>query len=115
MQTQNRILDDLAKLMTNAAGAAQGVKAEIDTLFRQRAEKLLAELDLVTREEFDAVQAMAAAARSDNARLEEMLADVTNRLEAVEAKPRAARKKPVKTETPAKDNQNAAEDDAESA
>ncbi len=110
MQTQNRILDDLAKLVTNAAGAAQGVKAEIDTLFRQRAEKLLAELDMVTREEFEAVQAMAAAARSDNARLEDVIADLTKRLDALEAKPRTTRKKPTKTGPSAKQDRKAAED-----
>lgn len=110
MQTQNRILDDLAKLVTNAAGAAQGVKAEIDTLFRQRAEKLLSELDLVTREEFEAVQAMAATARSENARLEEVVADLTKRLDALEAKPRTTRKKPAKTSSPAKEGEKAAND-----
>jgi BMFP domain-containing protein YqiC len=115
MQTQNRILDDLAKLVTNAAGAAQGVKAEIDTLFRQRAEKLLAELDLVTREEFEAVQAMAAAARTENARLEEMLTDLTKRLEKLETKPRATRKKPAKSEMPAKESKRAPDDEAGSA
>ncbi len=66
MQTENRMLDQLAKLVSNAAGAAQGVKAEIDTLFRQRTERLLADLDLVPREEFEAVKAMAALAREQN-------------------------------------------------
>lgn len=113
MQTQNRILDDLAKLVTNAAGAAQGVKAEIDTLFRQRAEKLLSELDLVTRDEFEAVQAMAAAARSDNARLEDVIADLTKRLDALEAKPRTTRKKPAKTSSAVKESKKAAEGGAE--
>ena len=115
MQTQNRILDDLAKLVTNAAGAAQGVKAEIDTLFRQRAEKLLAELDLVTREEFEAVQAMAAAARTENARLEEMLTDLTKRLEKLETKPRATRRKPAKSEMPANEGRKAPDGEAGSA
>ena len=84
MQTENRFLDDLAKLMTNAAGAAQGVKAEIDMLFRQRAERILLELDLVTRDEFDAVQAMAAQARSENAELEARLTAIEDRLARLE-------------------------------
>lgn len=94
MQTENRLLDDLAKLMTNAAGAAQGVKSELDTLFRQRAERLMTDLDLVSRDEFDAVQAMAAEARAENARLEARLADLEARLVKQEksAKPATARK-----------------------
>jgi len=74
MQTQSKIFDDFAKLLTNAAGAAQGVKAEIDTLVRQQAERLINELDLVTREEFDAVKEMAAKARQENEALSERLA-----------------------------------------
>lgn len=84
MQTQNRFLDDLAKIMTNAAGAAQGVRTEIDMLFRQRAERLLAELELVTRDEFDAVQAMAAQARGENAELKSKLAAMEARLARLE-------------------------------
>ena len=74
MQTQSKIFDDFARLLTNAAGAAQGVKAEIDTLVRQQAERLINELDLVTREEFDVVKEMAAKARQENEALSERLA-----------------------------------------
>ena len=77
MQTQSKILDDFARLLTNAAGAAQGVKEEIETLVRQQVERFLAEFDLVTREEFDAVRAMAVKAREENE-------DLATRLAALE-------------------------------
>ena len=66
MQTENPILDGLARFFTDAAGAAQGLRDEIDTFVRQRLEKLVADMDFVTREEHDAVKAMAAKARAEN-------------------------------------------------
>lgn len=74
MQSDNPILDGLARFMTDAAGAAQSVRAEIDTFMRQRLERLVAEMDFVPREEFDAVKAMAAKARAENERLESRIA-----------------------------------------
>lgn len=74
----NRILDDLAKLMTDAAGAAQGVRREVETAFRGQAERILNSMDVVQREEFEAVREMAAKAREENARL-------SARLDALEA------------------------------
>ena len=56
---QNRIFDELAKLMTDAAGAAQGVRREVESAFRAQAERMIASMDLVQREEFDAVREMA--------------------------------------------------------
>ncbi len=76
-QSQNPIFDELAKLMTNAAGAAQGVTKEMEALFRSQGQKMLNEMDLVSREEFEAVKEMAAKARLEN---EELKA----RLEALE-------------------------------
>ena len=70
MQTDNRILDGMAKFFTNAAGAAQSFKAEMDTLIKARIERVIAELDFVPREEFQAVKAMAAKARTQNEKLE---------------------------------------------
>ncbi|MCW5730053.1 MAG: accessory factor UbiK family protein [Alphaproteobacteria bacterium] len=69
MQTDNRLLDDLARLAAGAAGTLQGLRGEIDNLVRQQLERLLAGMDLVSREEFEAVKAMAAAARAENERL----------------------------------------------
>ncbi len=65
MQTQNPILDDLAHLASGAAGIAAGIKAEVETQLRQRIERWLSELDLVPREEFEAVKDMAAKARAE--------------------------------------------------
>lgn len=74
----NRILDDFARLMTDAAGAAQGVRREAETAFRAQAERVLNAMDVVQREEFEAVREMAVKAREENARL-------AARIEALEA------------------------------
>ena len=79
-QSSNRILDDLARLMTDAAGAAQGLKGEMQTLMRSQGERFLHEMDLVQREEFEAVKAMAAKAREENERLEARLAALEARM-----------------------------------
>lgn len=77
-QTQNRVLDEIARMFTNAAGAAQGVRQEVETVIRSQAERLVADLDLVPREEFEVVRAMAALAREENEALKA-------RIEALEA------------------------------
>lgn len=78
MQTQNKILDDLSQLMTNAMGVAQGAKGEAETAVKGFMDRWLADRDFVTRDEFDAVRAMAQKAREENIAL-------TARLEALEA------------------------------
>jgi BMFP domain-containing protein YqiC len=80
MQSDNPILDGLARLVTDAAGAAQSVRSEVDTFMRQRLEKLVADMDFVPREEFEAVKAMAAKARSENEKLEARIAALEARL-----------------------------------
>ncbi|MGA7676742.1 MAG: accessory factor UbiK family protein [Rhizomicrobium sp.] len=79
MQTDNPFLDGLAKVFTDAAGAAQSVRAEIDTFVKQRLEKLVADMDFVPREEFEAVKAMAAKARSENEKLAARIAALERR------------------------------------
>ena len=74
MQTRNKILDDLSQLMTNAMGMAQGAKTEAETAMKSLIDRWLADHDFVTREEFDAVKAMAQKAREENARLEARIA-----------------------------------------
>jgi BMFP domain-containing protein YqiC len=81
-QSSNRVLDEFARLMTDAAGAAQGVRREMETLMRAQGERLLREMDVVSREEFEAVKAMARKAREENDTL-------TSRLDALEAELRA--------------------------
>jgi len=73
-QTRSRIFDDLAKVVTDAAGLAHGARREVDTLVRSQLERLLAGMDVVTREEFEAVREMAALARMQNEKLEARLA-----------------------------------------
>jgi len=65
-QTNNRFFDEIGRLMNEAAGAAQGVKREVDTVVRNQAEKILRDLDIVKREEFEAVKDMARLAREEN-------------------------------------------------
>jgi BMFP domain-containing protein YqiC len=103
MQTQNRLLDDLARVANGAIGTLSGVKTEIETIVRQRIDAMLANMDLVTREDFEAVQAMAAKAREE----QELLADRVAKLEAALAKPsKPARKRPAakKKAAPKPDN-----------
>jgi BMFP domain-containing protein YqiC len=73
-QTTNRFLDDLAKLMTDAAGAAQGMRREVENIVKAQGERFLADMDVVKREEFEAVKAMAEKAREENERLAARLA-----------------------------------------
>ena len=79
MQTRNKIFDDISQLMTNAMGVAQGAKGEAETALKGLLDRWLAERDFVTREEFDAVRAMAQKAREENDALRA-------RIEALEAK-----------------------------
>jgi BMFP domain-containing protein YqiC len=66
VQTTNRFFDEVARLMNDAAGVAQGVRREFETLFKTQAERWMRDLDLVKREEFDAVKDMARIAREEN-------------------------------------------------
>lgn len=81
MQTQNKFFDDLSQLMTNAAGVAQGARAEAETAMRSWFDRLLAESQLVGREEFEAVRAMAQAAREENEALKAQIAALEARLD----------------------------------
>ena len=87
MQTSNRILDDLAKVANGAASTFAGMKSEIENMVRQQLQRLLKDADLVSREEFEVVKAVATKARSEQEKLEARL----KKLEA-QAKPKAARK-----------------------
>ena len=78
-QTTSRFFDEIARLMNDAAGVAQGVRREVDTVFKTQAERWLRDLDLVKREEFEAVKDMARLAREENEALK-------GRIAALEAK-----------------------------
>jgi|TARA_B110000503_G_C6920180_1_gene318355 BMFP domain-containing protein YqiC len=86
MQTRNKILDDIGQLMTNAMGVAQGAKDEAGNAMSGMMDRWLADRDLVTREEFDAVRTMAQKAREENAAL-------MARIEALEGKSKTPAKK----------------------
>lgn len=73
-QTSNRLLDDIARLMTDAAGAAQGVKREVETIVKSQGERVLNGMDVVRREDFEIVKAMAEKARHENERLASRIA-----------------------------------------
>lgn len=87
MQTESRVLDDIARLATSAAGTLTGVREEVQLRLRDQLERLLRDMDLVTREEFEVVQAMAEKARQEQEAM-------SQRLEALEAILRAEGKLP---------------------
>ena len=87
MQTDNKLLDDLARVAASALGTLQGVRDEVEVRLREQFERILNSMDLVTREEFDAVKAMAVTARRENESLEK-------RIEALEAS-KAGRRQPA--------------------
>lgn len=80
MQSRSRFLDDVSQLMTNAAGVAQGARAEAENAFRGMFERFLNESNLVTREEFDAVREMAVKARTENEALSARIAELEAKL-----------------------------------
>jgi BMFP domain-containing protein YqiC len=87
-QTSNRIFDEMARLMNDAAGVAGGVRREFDTVMRTQAERILRELDVVRRDEFEAVKEMARLAREENEALKA-------RIEALEAAAREPQADPL--------------------
>jgi len=78
--TNSKFFDELAKLMTNAAGAAQGVRKEVDTLVQGQVERVLNNINVVKREEFDVVKDMAEKARSENESLSKRIAELEAKL-----------------------------------
>jgi BMFP domain-containing protein YqiC len=84
MQTSNRLLDDLARVASGAASALSGVKQEIDALVRQRLDRLVAELDLVSRDEFEAMATVATNARAGQEELVVRVAELEARIAQLE-------------------------------
>jgi len=85
VQTTNRFFDEVARLMNDTAGVAQGVRREFETLFRSQAERILRDLDVVQREEFEAVKEMARLAREENEALKARIATLEARGQAASA------------------------------
>ncbi len=90
MQSRNRIFDDMSQLMSNALGVAQGAKTEAETAMKSMLDRWLADRDFVSRDEFEAVRAMAQKAREENEAL-------LKRIEALEAKPKPKPRAKAKT------------------
>jgi BMFP domain-containing protein YqiC len=78
MQSQSRLFDDLARVAAGAVGTLSGVKSEIEARLREQLERVLAGMDLVTRDEFEAVKAMAAKARTEQEELAKRIAELEN-------------------------------------
>ena len=83
MQSQNRFFDDIARVAAGALGTLSGVKSEVETRLREQLERVLAGMDLVSRDEFEAVKAMAAKARSEQEDLAKRVVELEARLAAV--------------------------------
>jgi BMFP domain-containing protein YqiC len=81
---QNKIFDDMARLFTDAAGMAQGVRREAEGVVKAQLERMIRDMDVVSREEFEAVREMAALAREENERLEARIAALEARLPGTE-------------------------------
>ena len=96
MQSQNRFFDDMARVAAGAVGALSGVRGEIEARFRDQLERILAGMDLVTREEFEAVKAMAAKAREEQELLIQRISELEERLAQ---RGRAPHRKPGTAET----------------
>ncbi|HXP97839.1 MAG TPA: accessory factor UbiK family protein [Telmatospirillum sp.] len=96
MQTDNRLLDDLAKMAGGALNALTGMKTEIEGLVRQQIEHFVANMHLVTREEFDVVQALAAKARDEQETLTARLASLEAELAALKSAVPGAAVKPAR-------------------
>lgn len=79
MQTRNKVFEDISQLMTNAMGVAQGAREEAETAMKSMIDRWLADRDFVTREEFDAVRAMAQKAREENAALKARIEALENK------------------------------------
>lgn len=79
-QTRGPIFDDFARLMTDAAGMANGVRREVETVVKTQMERLLSSMDVVTRDEFEAVREMAVLAREENDKLAARIAELEAKL-----------------------------------
>tara|TARA_R110002110_G_scaffold376568_2_gene586778 strand:- start:289154 stop:289480 length:327 start_codon:yes stop_codon:yes gene_type:complete len=101
MQTRNRLLDDVARLANGAAGVASGLREEVEGLLQQRLSRVMADMDLVRREEFEAVEAVAIKAREEQEILEKRVAVLEKKL--------AARSRKATPKSAAKSSANSAD------
>ncbi len=95
MQTENRLFDDLARMANGAINTLSGVREEVESRLRERVERWLAEMDMVPREEFEAIKELAQKARAEQEDLTAKVAELERKLAAMDAGPKA--EKPRKT------------------
>lgn len=93
MQTENRLIDDLAKVAASTVGVLAGVREEVEARLRQQFERVLDGMELVNRDEFEAVRAMAAEARAENERLARRVAALEKAAGGAAAKPQGKKEK----------------------
>jgi BMFP domain-containing protein YqiC len=93
MQTENRLLDDLARMANGALNTLSGLREEIESRVRERVERMLADMDMVPREEFDAVKAMAQKARAEQEDLAARVAELEQRVAELSGAPAQLRKR----------------------
>lgn len=98
MQSQNRFFDDLARVANGAVGALSGVRSDIEARFRDQLERVLAGMDVVSREEFEAVKAMAAKARAEQEELHLRVAALESQLAESGKTPATPRQRKAKTD-----------------
>ena len=112
MQTQNRLLDDLARVAGGALSTLSGLREEIEARVRERVERMAADMDLIAREEFDAVKAMAAKAREEQEKLGEQVARLEARLAEFEGAGAGTTRKrsPPRTRSAAKKQDDSTQD-----
>ena len=110
MQTENRLFDDLARMANGALNTLSGLREEIESRVRERVERMLSDMDMVPREEFDAVKAMAQTARSEQEALSAKVAELERRLGEVAGGGQAAPVKPKRAPARAKSAAQAARD-----
>jgi BMFP domain-containing protein YqiC len=94
-QSSNRLLDDLARLMTDAAGAAQGMRREVETVFKGQVERLLQDMNLANREEVEVLRDMVVKAREENEQLAQRMKALEERLERLEGAPQGGSSAPA--------------------
>jgi len=97
MQSQNRFFDDIARVANGAMGALSGVRGDIEARFRDQLERVLAGMDVVSREEFEAVKAMAAKARAEQEELQGRVAALESRLAETQKTPARPRQRKTKS------------------
>jgi BMFP domain-containing protein YqiC len=100
MQTENRLLDDLARMANGALNTLSGLREEIENRVRERVERMLADMDMVPREEFDAIKAMAQKARAEQEDLAAKVAALEHRIDELSGMPVKPKKAAARRRTP---------------